>query len=49
MDILQFCMHKRKGESLEVRKRNTHMDHKTSPLFDIKMPKVHGHLPQKQP
>jgi hypothetical protein len=33
-------MHKKEGKSYEVHKRSTHMDHETSPLFDVKMPKI---------
>jgi hypothetical protein len=30
----------KKGKSHEVHRRNTHMDHETSPLFDMKMSKI---------
>jgi hypothetical protein len=37
---LQFWMHKRKKESYHVCRRNIHMDHEISSLFNMKMLKV---------
>ncbi len=34
-----FDAHNRR-ESQEVQRKNIHMDHETSPLFDTKMPKA---------
>jgi hypothetical protein len=33
-------MHKRERKSLEVHRRNIHMDHEISPLSNMKMPKA---------